>query len=260
MSWLHSWPLLLIGLIVFATLIASAELGYAGARRVIARQRNRAAERSSKADDRDYLLTAVLALMTLLLGFTFSLSLNRFEVRRDLVVQEANALDTAWLSAQLLRAPDRANVSRLLRAYIGVRRSWSEAYSSEKDAAGEQRLRSTLWVAVGAAVRAEPSQTIGRKLIDATSESFDLATARLAARTANIPDRVLNVLVLYIVLSVVMLSQLAATRDAFHRASTWTLLLLLTLAFIIILDLDRNGEGAIMVSQQPLADLSAAIR
>jgi uncharacterized membrane protein YeiB len=64
-----------------------------------------------------------------------------------------------------------------------------------------------------------------------------------------------TILLVYIVLAVVMLGEVSATHDGLHRVSTRLLLLLLTLALLIILDLDRTGEGAIMMSQQSLLDL-----
>jgi hypothetical protein len=214
----------------------------------------------SRSGGRDYLLTAVLVLMALLLGFTFSLALNRFEARRDLVVQEANALESAWMHAQLLQEPDRARVSGLLRDYIETRLRWSETYAGRADIGAARQLQPKLWQAVGAAARAEPSLPIGRGLMESVGRSFDVAIARLAARSADIPDRVLNVLLLYILLAVIMLGEVSATRDGLHRASTWLLLALLTLALLVILDLDGTNEGAIMVSQQPLLDLRALIR
>ncbi len=261
MTWLHTWPLPMIGVAVFVMLIASAEIGYGGAVWIMKlRKVASATDTASSSGGRDYLLTAMLALMALLLGFTFSLALSRFEARRDLVVKEADALRSAWMHAQLLRAPDREAVSSLLRSYVEARVHWSVTYSGSQEAAVFRQVQPHLWEAVGAAAREEPSGAIGGGLMQAVSNAFDVAADRVAARSASIPDRVLNTLVLYIVLAVVMLGEVSATRDGLHRISTWLLLVLLTLALLIILDLDRASDGAIMVSQQPLLDLLTSIR
>ncbi|WP_213981586.1 hypothetical protein [Sphingomonas sp. dw_22] len=86
----------------------------------------------------------MLGLFALLLGFTFSLALNRFEARRDLVVQEANAFDSTWREAQLLYAPDRAAMGALLRQYVDARLRWSEAYAGRDGMAETERRQDRL--------------------------------------------------------------------------------------------------------------------
>jgi hypothetical protein len=259
-NWLHVWPLWAIGVAIFAGLIVLTEIGYRGA---LWQRRARGLTPDAAQTDagRDFLLTAMLGLMALLLAFTFSLALSRFEARRGLVVVEANALDTAWMYAQVLREPDRAAVSSALRAYLAVRVHWSENYTGRDDRDITKQLQAKLWMVCVAAARNEPALIVSRGLTEAVSASFDAATKRLAARSAEIPDRVLHILLLYIAIAVLVLGEVAASHgNKLHRLSTWLLLLLLTLALMIILDLDRNDSGAIMVSQQPMTDLWEGLR
>src|SRR5678816_4889579 len=109
MSWLYTLPLGVIALAILVALLAAAALGYRGHRWLLERRGE------TDTESHDHPLAAVLGLLALLLGFTFSLSLNRYESRRELVVQEANALGTAWLRAQLLDPSNRTNVSGVLR-------------------------------------------------------------------------------------------------------------------------------------------------
>jgi len=110
MSWLETRPLTVIALAIMAALVAAATIGYRGHLWLL----HRSGE--TEPESHDHLLSAVLGLLALLLGFTFSLALNRYEARRDLVVQEANAIGTAWLRAQLLEPPNKAAMSGLLRS------------------------------------------------------------------------------------------------------------------------------------------------
>jgi hypothetical protein len=96
---------------MLAALLAAAAAGYCGHRWLIKRRGE------TDPESHDHLLTAILGLLALLLGFTFSLALNRYETRRELVVQEANALGTTWLRVQLLEPPNKAVLSGLLRQY-----------------------------------------------------------------------------------------------------------------------------------------------
>jgi hypothetical protein len=64
---------------------------------------------------------AVLGLLALMIGFTFAMALSRFELRRDAVLDEANAIGTTALRARLLPAPHNAECLRLLKDYVQVR-------------------------------------------------------------------------------------------------------------------------------------------
>lgn len=254
MSWLGSLPLTVIALAILAALTVAATIGYRGHVWLL----QRAGE--TESESHDYLFSAVLGLLALLLGFTFSLALNRHEDRRNLVVQEANALDTAWLRAQILEPPDKAAISQLLRAYLDARLDWSETDSAGDSRVRTEVLRQRLWAATSQAVRAEPNAQLTRALMDPMNQSFDLASARSAAGAAHVPDRVLTVLLLYAVLAAAMLGYTAAAKGKPQRIATLCVLVAMTLALIMILDIDRPRSGAIQVSQQPLEELKQSWR
>lgn len=67
----------------------------------------------------DVSIAAVMGLLSLLLGFTFSLCMERYEARRQLVIAESNALESVWLRASLLEPRDRDCLRSLLRDYLG---------------------------------------------------------------------------------------------------------------------------------------------
>lgn len=249
-------PLWLIGLLILAALTAAVEIGYQGHVRL----RRWRGEPTREQNSPDHLLSAVLGLLALLLGFTFSLALNRYETRRELVVQEANAIGTIWLRAQLLEEPVRTEMRRLLPLYADARIAWSDVELRTADMAPTVGLQEALWRATGAAIRTDSSTQLSRAVMDAMNDGFDLASARQAARSAHIPDRVLQVLLLYAALSMVMLGYILAANGRPHRIATTLLLLLLSLALITILDIDRPRSGAIQVSQQPLIDVRQSMR
>lgn len=257
MPWFETAPLSLIGLIILVALLAAAEFGYRAHGWLFGKEMR---DRSSA--DEGYLLSAVLGLLALLLGFTFSLSLNRYEARRDLVVQEANAIGTGWLRAQLTDPPVRDRLLRQMQAYADIRIAYSESGDPAQSAAGlaaTSAAQHQLWQTVGEAVRADSSQLVARGLMEAVNQSFDAASARTAARQAHIPTRVMNILLLYAVISSAMLGYVLAGSGARHRMAAGLMLTLLTLALTVILDLDRPRDGAIKVPQQPLIDLRASM-
>jgi hypothetical protein len=254
MAWLDTLSLTGSALAILAALLAGATVGYRG--HVWLRKRRG----ETAIESHDHLLSAVLGLLALLLGFTFSLALNRYETRRDLVVQEANALGTTWLRAQLLEEPNRTAMQGLLRAYLDDRLVWSEADSAPEALARTNALQQKLWTVTGQVIRSDPNPQLSRALMDAMNQSFDLASARSAARSAHVPDRVLGVLLLYAVLSAAMLGYTSAAKGKPQRIATVSVLMLLTMALVMILDIDRPRSGAIQVSQQPLEQLKQSWR
>lgn len=255
MSWLQTAPLPVIGLVVLALLFAGVEVGYRGKRWRLNRNKQ-----PDGHGAQDHLLSAVLGLLALLLGFTFSLALNRYDARRELVVQEANAIGTTWLRVQLLEEPSRTTLSALMRRYIDARMAWSDTDNAADSLSPTSQIQARMWQAMGTAVRSDSSQLLSRATMDAMNESFDRASDRQAARAAHVPNQVLEVLLLFTVLSMVLLGDILAVRGRPHRFETGLLLVLMTLSIVVILDLDRPLNGAITVSQQPLVELKASLR
>lgn len=258
MSWLSTTPLWMIGIATFGLLLLSVEFGYRAQRWLI---RRRASEDLSTGGQ-EHLLAAVLGLLALLLGFTFSLTLDRYETRRELVVQEANAIETTWLRTQLLDEPARSELSALLRAYVDARLAYSETDDYAEAAADFDRaeaLQAKIWVQAGEVIRDDRESQLSRALIDPMNDAFNIAAARAAGYEAHVPGRVLTILMLYAILSAMMVGYILAGGRRRHHAATALTLMLLTLAIVVILDLDRPRSGAIMVSQKPLADLKARL-
>jgi len=245
--------LIVIGPMILAGLLAAMQFGFWGHDRLQPQ-----ADRGVLPSPTDHLLSAMLGLLALLLGFTFSLALHRFDARRELVVQEANAIGTAWLRAELLEEPVRSQLLPLLRHYADARIAWSADRARLPDMGPTAALQAAIWRRAGQAVRQDSSAQLSRGLIDALNQSFDLASARRAERSATIPAEVLAALLVCALLSAVMLGYMLAAGKR-HRLATVMLLTVLTLTLVVIMDLDRPVGGSIEVPRQPLLDLRASI-
>jgi hypothetical protein len=251
MAWMERTPPIVIDIAVFFLLFAASEVGFLSYRWL-------KPEGGHKTSGHEFLGAAVLGLLALLLGFTFSLSLTRYDQRRDLVVQEANAIDTAWLRVQLLDDPYRSEMSGALKQYTDARVTWSEA--DEGGLGPTLALKERVWAAVEHLSRGGVSPIVVRQVLDPLNEAIDTQAARTAARAARIPSEVLVSLVLYATLSLMLLGYITAIDGPRKIVAMVLLLLLLTLAFSVILDLDSPRSGWIQVSQQPLADVRASMR
>jgi hypothetical protein len=95
------------------------------------------------------LQSACLALLALMIAFTFAMALSRFEGRRDAVLQEANAVGTTALRARLLPEPHNTETPKLLREYVQIRLDVTQRAPSPAEfdvaVADSNRIQQQLW-------------------------------------------------------------------------------------------------------------------
>lgn len=205
----------------------------------------------------DISIAAVLGLLSLLLGFTFSLGMERYDTRRELVVAESNALESVWLRASLLDPLDRDCMRSMLRDYVDIEVAFGIA---DDDALAERlhkqsrALQDALWLHAETALGPLRGTTLGPFVLGPLNSAFDLATARAVAREEHVPVRILSVLALYALIAAAMIGRAKGKRTA----ATTAMFVLLTLAGTLIVDLDRPSSGPIQVPQGALQDLQTS--
>ena len=146
--------------------------------------------------------------------------------------------------------------------YVQVRRSYyaaaeNSAQMRQADAAADA-LQNSIWAETVAAVRAHPAATTNPSLLQTTNDMFDLAASERAALEAHLPVTVLRTLLIYALIAAAIIGYGMAQGPRQLIIST-ALLLALTLAICLILDLDRPRSGTVMVSQAPMARAIASI-
>lgn len=201
-----------------------------------------------------YLVSAVLGLLALLMGFTFSLAVERFEGRRLLVIDEANAIGAAYLRAQMLPEPHRARMSDLLVRYTDNRIVLAQAKPAQARPllVRNEALLTDIWTAATASFPAIKGMDFSSTYVEAVNNVVDLGVSRKAARLAHVPPEVFLVLFVYMIVSAGVLGHVLCGRRRF--AST-CLLLLLTASIAMILDIDRPSMGAMSEDQGSMKDL-----
>jgi hypothetical protein len=111
-------------------------------------------------EDFSVILAATLTLLVLIIGFSFSMAISRYEQRKNYEEEEANAIGTEYLRADLLPAADAARVRALLRNYLDERilfyRTRNEQQLRQINANTAQ-LQSELWAAVKTPAAAQPT-------------------------------------------------------------------------------------------------------
>ncbi|OEO29093.1 hypothetical protein VW23_002555 [Devosia insulae DS-56] len=246
-------PIYLLLLLILLSLAAAALLGY--------RLRRIMGLGSANGSDGQeaYIVSAVLGLLALLMGFTLSLSLDRFETRRALVLVEANAIGTAYLRTQLLAEPHRGRLSRLIVDYldnrlglVGLADAELEARSTHND-----QLLADLWAAAAAAFDTIRVYDFSTAYLDSINAVIDTDTSRQTARDARVPVEVFALLLLFtLAASAILGFVLVGPR---RQVAAGMLLLLLALALLLMLDIDRPSLGLVKESQAPLENLRRSL-
>jgi hypothetical protein len=198
---------------------------------------------------------ATLGLLAFLLAFTFGLAASRFDARKGLVLDEANAIGTTYLRAALLPDPQRSEIRKLLREYVDVRLQITQPDHAQQALRRSVELQDELWshsVAVADKVAA-PTAAL---FITSLNELIDLHAKRVNLGIRNrVPISIW--IVLYFVSIVTMMAVGYYAGLTASRRSPAILALVLTFSAVILLiaDLDRPYEGLLTVSQQAILDL-----
>lgn len=250
---LDAWPLWAIGAALVVGFFIAAEIGYRGFGLA---HRNKDTRDPS---DEVQVLSTALILLALLLGFTFSMALARYDDRRNQVVQEANDIGTAWLRASLFDNDAARQLQARLKDYARTRVARSDM-SDNRGAYVDLKLegaqiRTEIWALAAAASMADETTAEAASLIAAINAVFDTATRREAAIDARIPGQVLGLLLVYSGVSAALLGYVFGAYGSPHRFTGFVLFTLLALTITLILDLDRAQGGRVRVSQQPMIDL-----
>src|SRR5262249_11364491 len=140
---------------------------------------------------------SILALLGLLLAFTFSGAASRFDARKMLAIEEANAIGTAYLRLDLLSAEERGAVQALLRRYVdsrlGTYRKLPDIDAAKKGVAHAQALQGEIWRHAAQAARDQPGQ-IAFVLLPSLNAMFDIASSRIATMQIHPPAVVFDLL------------------------------------------------------------------
>ena len=204
-------------------------------------------------------LGATLTLLGLLIGFTFSMAVSRYDQRKNYEEAEANAIGTEYLRADLLPAADASRVRDLLRKYTDQRvlfyttRDPRRVARINADTAG---LQKELWLAVRSPIAAVPPPLEG-VLISGMNDVLNSQGYTQAAWWNRIPTAAW-VLMLAIAICCNLLIGYGARRS--DRRLFLIVPIAVAIAFFLIADIDSPRGGAIHVAPQNLVSLSQSLR
>jgi len=200
---------------------------------------------------------AVLTLLGLLIGFTFSMAINRYELRKNYEEAEANAIGTEYIRLGLLPAPDVERARGLLRNYLDQRvLFYTSSYGQplqqiDKDTA---QLQNQLWLAVQSPARAEPT-SVGVLTVSGMNDVLNAQGYTQAAWWNRIP------LEAWFLLGVIAIGCNLLIGYGAHRRSALLMVfpLAVSVSFFLIADIDSPRRGLIRMHPQNLVRLSQTL-
>jgi CDP-diglyceride synthetase len=243
-------PLVLF-VVTLAVLAAAVAVGVLVGRR-------RAALPAAERADLGLVLGAVLTLLGLIIGFSFSMALDRYDQRVALEEAEANAIGTAYLRADVVPAADSARLKALLRRYTELRLQFYRAGAEDPDlAARTAQLQTELWNAAAAAGVAMPNP-VTATLVTGINDVLNAQGSAQAAWWNRIPAAAW-ILMLLIALCAAFLVGYNAKDARRERGVLLVLPFVLSIAFLLIADIESPRGGAIRVAPVNLQSLADAV-
>jgi len=198
---------------------------------------------------------AALALLGFLLAFVASLAIGIFNDRRQLVISEANAIGTTYLRAGYLAEPVGAESRQLLREYVNLRLEALDPAKTTAAIARSEQIHDELWMRAEMVARENPGPTTAL-YVSSVNEVIDLHTERLTAELGfRVPPIVVYGLYGVAILTMILLGIYNSYREKHNQIAQIIVVLILSVVFLIIVDLDRSYVGVIKIPQEALIDL-----
>lgn len=203
---------------------------------------------------------SVLGMLALLLGFTFSMAVSRYDLRRDLQVQEANAIGTTWLRTSLLPEPQATQSRALLAQYVDARIAFFDAGVDESKIAHAQQqtseLQTRLWQTASDAANAK-RDPLTASYISTLNDTIDDSEKRVSALENRIPRTALALLGFFAFAGIFLVGLSVTSRSGLLL---WILPVVMAAAFTLVLDLDASRTGLIRVDQSSMIRVQQQIK
>jgi hypothetical protein len=209
--------------------------------------------------DFEMVTTATLTLLGLLIGFTFSMSISRYDQRKNYEEEEANAIGTEYVRADLLPSSNAAAVHQLLGKYLDQRILFYTTREQRRLAqitSETDRLQAELWAQVRAAAAAQPTPPVALAVMGMN----DVLNAQGYTQAAWLNRIPIAAWVLMVAIAICCNLLIGYTA---HGSKTFALLILpmaVSISFLLIADIDSPRGGMIQLLPQNLTSLSQSLQ
>ena len=203
---------------------------------------------------------ATLALLAFLLAFVVGFAVNVFNERRLLVIKEANAIGTAYLRAGYLDEPYRTESRDMLHEYVDLRLAALDPAKLKMALARSEEIHAELWQRAETIAREIPLATIAL-YVSSLNDVIDMHTERVSVGLGiRVPPAVLLGLYLVAMFTMFLVGMQSGYVENRNLIALVVLILILSVVFYLIVDLDRAHEGLLQVPQQAMFDLQRQLK
>jgi hypothetical protein len=241
LSLLQSTPTFLIAIILFILLILFYILGYRLRLSKIKRSADHAVEDLSAING------TLLGLLALLLAFAFSMSNSRFDIRRGLIIEEANNIGTVILRTDIYPDSMRQLLRSQLKEYVEARIAFIQSGMDEKEIVETYRkaneISNKIWLTAANYAKIDNITTRTSELIPALNAMIDITTTRRASGESTIPDSIMYFLFILCLCSAFLLGY--DIKNKFDWIVLIGFAIMLSATVFTIIDMDRPRSGLI---------------
>lgn len=251
MQFLLNHPLLFCPAVVLFLFAGSLFGSWIRARRTAAVEQNSASFKTLEG--------AVLGLLALLLGFSFAMAVNRYDLRKQLEVEEANAIGTTWLRTDTLAELARGAERQLLKQYVPARLDFvaagNDADAVQHSLAQSSELQTQIW-AIATRDAAAHRDPISALFVTSLNDMIDVTEKRTAALENRIPAMTWSMLLFMGFVSSALVGISVTSRSKLLLA---ILPLVVGVVLALILDLDSPRSGFIRVHQNSMTRVAEMV-
>ena len=219
--------------------------------------------RPLKEDEREdfhVVQAATLTLLGLIIGFSFSMSINRYDLRKNYEEAEANAIGTEYVRAGLLSTSDAARIQAQLKKYVDLRMLFYRTRNGPELQlinADTTRLQNEMWLAVQDQASQNPTPIMAL-VVSGMNDVLNSQGYTQAAWWNRIPTSAWGLLILTAICCNVLVGY-GGRRATIGSKFLIVLPIVIAIAFLLIADIDAPRGGLIHVSPQNLASLYASL-
>ena len=210
---------------------------------------------------------AVFALLGLLIAFTFSGALQRFDLRRAQAVDEANAIGTAWLRIDLVPASVQPELRETFRNYVDSRiatyRALPNVQAANRELARSQQLQNEVWTQSVSAIHMPESRPEAELLvIPALNQMFDITTVRVVATQIHPPLIIYAMLIGLALASALLAGYQSAGEKDFDWVHKIGFAAIVAFTVYVILDIEYPRLGFVRLDaiDQVLVNVRAGMK
>jgi hypothetical protein len=223
-------------------------------------------ERARRTRDKDAMTSlgpivgGLMGMLAFVLAITFSMAASQYDLRKQNVIDDANAIGTAYLRADLLDEEGSAELKKLLQEYVDIRLQAVNGGDMAAIVARSVEIQRLLWARVSSVARTTPGINASLN-IQAINALIDMHGKRLTAGLYNrIPYSVWLALVAISALAMMTMGIQVGITGKRRLVAVIPMLMAFAVLVTLVADLNRPQKGLITVGQQAMLDLQSSMR